>query len=346
MSKSLGNGIDPLEIVDEYGADSLKFTLAFLAAQGQDILMNKESFKLGSKFTNKIWNASRYLLMNLEGHQLVPAGKLSLDEVDRWVFHRLNQAVRAVREALEQYRFLDAAQAGYEFFWNDFCDWYIEASKLQLDDRKISLLLSVLEESLRLLHPLLPFVTEEIYQKLPDHGGSIMTAPFPEPRPEREQPEAASRFALAQELVRAVRTVRAEFAIPFDRPLRVAVAAAPGPRGILRDHLQLIRLLTNSPELALEAPEPERKGTIPVVGSGFEAFVHVRELLDLKRESARLSKELAGLEQLAERTRAKLGNAAFVDKAPAEVVAKEREKLEEFARRQEKVRGYLQDLQP
>ena len=138
MSKSLGNGIDPLEIVDQYGADALKFTLAFLAAQGQDILLNKESFKLGSKFANKIWNASRYLLMNLEGHELVPAGTLSLDEVDRWVLHRLNQAVRAVREALEQYRFLDAAQGAYEFFWNDFCDWYIEASKLKLDDRKLT----------------------------------------------------------------------------------------------------------------------------------------------------------------------------------------------------------------
>jgi valyl-tRNA synthetase len=346
MSKSLGNGIDPLEIVDQYGADALKFTLAFLAAQGQDILMNKESFKLGSKFANKIWNASRYLLMNLEGRQPVAAGELSLDEVDRWVFHRLNQAVRAVREALEQYRFLDAAQAAYEFFWNDFCDWYIEASKLNLDDRKLTLLLNVLEESLRLLHPLLPFVTEEIYQKLPAHGPSIMTAPFPMVRPERESPEAAARFALVQELVRAVRTVRAEFAIPFDRPLRVAVAAAPGLRGTLRDHLELVRLLTNARELNLEAPESEGKGTIPVVGSGFEAFVHVRELLDLARESARLSKELAGLEQLAERTRLKLGNAAFVDKAPAEVVAKEREKLEEFARRQEKIRGYLRDLQP
>jgi valyl-tRNA synthetase len=350
MSKSLGNGIDPLEIVDQYGADALKFTLAFLAAQGQDILMNKESFKLGSKFANKIWNASRYLLMNLGGRKLVPAGELELDEVDRWVLHRLNQAVRAVREALEQYRFLDAAQGTYEFFWNDFCDWYIEASKLALDDRKITLLLSLLEESLRLLHPLLPFVTEEIYQKirqqLPEHGPSIMTAPYPQVRPERESPEAASRFALVQELVRAVRTVRAEFAIPFDRPLRVAVAAAPAARGVLGDHLRLIRLLTNSPELALEAPEPERKGTIPVVSSGFEAFVHVRELLDLSRENARLSKELSDLEQLAERTRLKLGNASFVGKAPAEVVAKERQKLEEFARRQEKIRGYLRDLQP
>jgi valyl-tRNA synthetase len=346
MSKSLGNGIDPLEIVDQYGADALKFTLAFLAAQGQDILMNKESFKLGSKFVNKIWNASRYLLMNLEGRELVPAERLTLDEVDRWVFHRLNEAVASVREALEQYRFLDAAQGVYEFFWNDFCDWYIEASKLKLDDRKLTLLLSVLEESLRLLHPLLPFVTEEIYQKLPVHGPSIMTAPYPMVSPERAHPEAAARFALVQELVRSVRTVRAEFAIPFDRPLRVAVAAASGPREILRDHLELISLLTNAGELAIGANKTERQGAIPMVGTGFEAFVHIRELIDLKRENARLSKELAGLDQLSERTRGKLGNADFVAKAPAEVVAKEREKLEELGRRREKIQGYLRDLQP
>jgi len=291
--------------------------------------------------------------MNLEGRELVPAERLTLEEVDRWVFHRLNQTVRTVREALEQFRFLDAAQGAYEFFWNDFCDWYIEASKLKLDDRRITLLLSVLEESLRLLHPLLPFVTEEIYQKLPAHGASIMSAPYPEFRPERAHPEAEARFALVQELVRAVRTVRAEFTIPFDRPLRVAVAAAAGPREVLRDHLELVSLLTNARELALEPQgdgqvrrPAERKGAIPVVGSGFEAFVHVRELIDVARESARLSKELAGLDQLVERTQGKLGNAAFVAKAPAEVVAKEREKLEEFARRREKIRGYLRDLQP
>ena len=353
MSKSLGNGIDPLEIVAEYGADALKFTLAFLAAQGQDVLMNKESFKLGSKFANKIWNASRYLLMNLEAHELVPASRLALDEVDRWVFDRLNTAVRTVREALDQYRFFDAAQAAYEFFWNDFCDWYLEASKLKLDDRKLTLLLAVLEESLRLLHPLLPFLTEEIYQKLPGHQASIMSAPYPEVRPEREHPEAVESFALVQELVRAVRTVRAEFTIPFDRPLRVAVAAAAGPREVLRDHLELVSLLTNARELAIWAQgdspvlrQADRKGAIPVVGSGFEAFVQIRELIDVTRESARLSKELAGLESLTERTRLKLDNPAFVQKAPAEVVAKERAKLEEFARRRDKIQGYLQDLQP
>ena len=132
MSKSLGNGVDPLEIIAEYGADALKFTMAFLAAQGQDVLFDKESVKLGSRFCNKIWNASRYLLMNLEGRTLLDASKVERTDIDRWIFHRLDGAAAATRTALEGYRFNDAAQAVYEFFWADFCDWYIEAAKLPL----------------------------------------------------------------------------------------------------------------------------------------------------------------------------------------------------------------------
>ena len=130
MSKSLGNGIDPLEIIEEYGSDALKFTLAFMAAQGQDILIDKDSFKMGSRFANKVWNASRYLLGNLEGRELLAVSDSDLSELDKWIFGRLDAATRNVRSALENYRYNDAAQAVYEYFWNDFCDWYVEATKL------------------------------------------------------------------------------------------------------------------------------------------------------------------------------------------------------------------------
>ena len=133
MSKSLGNGVDPLEIIDEYGADALKFTMAFLCAQGQDVLFDKEAIKLGSRFANKIWNASRYLLMNLEGRTLLDPARCTRTDIDRWIGHRLNAAAAAARAALEGYRFNEAAQAVYEFIWNDFCDWYIEAAKLSLN---------------------------------------------------------------------------------------------------------------------------------------------------------------------------------------------------------------------
>jgi len=356
MSKSLGNGIDPLEVVEEYGADALKFTISFLTAQGQDVLLDKDSFKLGSKFANKIWNAARFLLMNLEGRELAddPEAATGLDEVDRWILHRLDLAVRGTRAALDQYRFNDAAQTAYEFFWSDFCDWYIEASKLVLGsedgkakDRKVSLLLHVLGQSLKLLHPFLPFLTEEIYQKLPQHGPSIVVERYPQGSDARVDEQAAGRFALVQELVRAVRTLRAEFTIPGDRPLPVSVAAEKqGPAWrAFQAHAPLIRLLTGCPQLAVSAQVTDRAGSVPVAGSGFEAFVFIREAVDLGKETARLRKELASLQQALQRGAAKLANSAFVGKAPAEIVEKERARQAELGARSEKIAGYLRDLE-
>lgn len=174
MSKSLGNGIDPLEIIALYGSDAFKFTLGFMCAQGQDVLIDKDSFKLGSRFANKIWNASRYILGNLEGRKIVPITDADLTELDKWIYARLDKCARTERAALESYRYNDAASAIFEYFWNEYCDWYVEATKLSFKngddaekDRAVSVVLNILEENLRLLHPFLPFVTEEIYAKLP-----------------------------------------------------------------------------------------------------------------------------------------------------------------------------------
>jgi valyl-tRNA synthetase len=355
MSKSLGNGVDPLEVVDEYGADALRFTLAFLAAQGQDILMDKESFKLGSKFANKLWNASRFILMNLEGRTLLEGTTVELDDVDRWILHRLNLAARDSRNALDQYRFNDASQAVYEYFWNDFCDWCIEASKLVLDrdeeaekNRKITLCLRILEESLRLLHPFLPFVTEEIYQKLPGQSLSIVTAAYPEFLDSRVNDEAQKKFALIQELVRSVRTLRSEFTIPTGTRIPVTVKTAerdPCWR-VFHQHRELIALLTGSDALEItKEAAGVREGGIPVVGSGFEAFVYIKESIDLEKEMEKLKKELQNLEENLRRTGAKLANQAFLSKAPEDVVQKERNKQEELQRRKEKIRGYLEELE-
>ena len=361
MSKSLGNGVDPLEVIDEYGADALKFTMAFLAAQGQDVLFDKESVKLGSRFANKIWNASRYLLMNLEGRTLLDAASVHLSEVDRWIRHRLNRAAAAAREALEGYRFNEAAQAVYEFFWNDFCDWYIEAAKLPLStgddaekDRVTTLLVSVLEESLRLVHPFLPLITEEIWQKLPvmasrpgasaDGVRSIMIQPYPASDPARDDPAAESVFSVLQELVRAVRTIRSEFTIPPDRKVDVTVVVEGELRRTFESHRELVAHLAGTKALVFQPDRPPAKGTIPAAGRGFEVFVHVREAIDVPRETARLGRERE--KTLAERQRveAKLANAAFVERAPAEVVERERARLAELAERVEKIDGYLATL--
>jgi len=360
MSKSLGNGIDPLEVVDEYGADSLKFTISFLTAQGQDILMDKETFKLGSKFANKIWNASRFILMNLEGRELLDRRGLSCSQVDLWILHQLNEAAAETRKALNNYRFNDAAQVVYEFFWNNFCDWYIEAVKLSLygDDEKeknraVTLLLLILEESLRLLHPFLPFITEEIYQKLPEELGkvanmdfSIVKAAYPEERTERKNPEAVADFSLLQELVRAVRTLRSQFTIPLEKDIKVAVKVEKGHSTlkVFSRERQLISLMINSHDLHILEEEPDRQDSIPVVGRGFEAFVYIKDLIDSGKELAKLKKEQVKVVGQIDRAGKKLTNPTFLEKAPPEVITNEKSKLEELVRRREKIAGYIKDL--
>jgi len=358
MSKSLGNGVDPLEIIDEYGADALKFTMAFLAAQGQDVLFDKETMKLGSRFANKIWNASRYLLMNLEGRTLRERSTVKLTDIDRWILHRLNAAAATARSALEGYRFNEASQAVYEFIWNDFCDWYIEAAKLSLaaddaeKDRIVTLLLSLLDESLRLAHPFLPLITEEIYQTLPQHGGpaaeggsrSIMHQPYPAVDPGREAPEAAARFASLQDVVRAVRTIRAEFAVPPDAKVDVTVVPDAETRANIESGSALVRHLAGIRDLALTGARPSGQGVIAAVGKGFEVFVKLGGAIDAAREIARLAKDREKAQAEVARTKEKLAKASFVERAPKEVVDKEREKLVDLDRLIAKIDGYVKAL--
>jgi valyl-tRNA synthetase len=287
--------------------------------------------------------------------------QVRLSEVDRWIRHRLNRATATVREALEGYRFNEAAQVVYEFFWNDFCDWYIEAAKLPLStgddaekDRVTTLLVSVLEESLRLVHPFLPMITEEIWQKLPVISGraaaevgqvrSIMIQPYPAVDPARDDPAAEAVFAVLQELVRAVRTIRSEFTIPPDRKIDVTVVVDGELRRTFESHRDLVAHLAGAKALVFQPDRPPAKGCIPAAGRGFEVFVHVREAIDAPRETARLGRERE--KTLAERQRveAKLANATFVERAPAEVVERERARLAELAERVEKIDGYLATL--
>ncbi|MDY7028022.1 MAG: valine--tRNA ligase [Spirochaetota bacterium] len=355
MSKSLGNGMDPLDIVDQYGADSLKFTLAFLAAQGQDILLAEEDFRFGSKFANKIWNATRFLLMNLEGRTLQDRDSIQLKDIDRWVFHSLNEAVKRVEKAIETYRFNDAAQAVYEYFWSDFCDWYIEASKLDLysdddavKDRAISLLMYILEESMRLLHPFLPFLTEEIYQKLPSdiRHPHLITAPYPEPNSGRENRKVEENFNALQDIIRSIRTIRSEFTIPPEKKVRAVVCMDDdfSARDYIRESYDLIFSLIGGEELQLLEEKPDTTGAVPAAGKGYEAFVYISDLIDVDKEKAKLEKEKLSLQKLLSGTEKKLQNRGFLDNAPEEVVEQEREKLKEFQERTAKVEYYLSEL--
>lgn len=353
MSKSLGNGLDPLELVDEFGADAMKFTLAFLCAQGQDILIDKESFKLGSKFANKVWNASRYILMNLEGRELVD--KPAPLPVDVWIYARLDAAARTMSDAFKSYRFNDAAQTAYEFFWNDFCDWYVEATKISFrsgDDaeknRAATVLLSVLEEALRLLHPLIPFVTEEIYGKLPNASASLASSRFPLPSDERRNAALEADFAALQDLVRQVRTLRSECQITPEKKLRVEVRAEAdfASASFFKANAALVELLAGVGTLDFSAAGTGARpaAAIGLVGKGWEAFVFIREAVDSAALAAKFSKDLEKDSKFQTALEGKLANDNFVKNAPVELVAAERQKLEELKRRIEKLSAYVRDL--
>ncbi|MBN2051029.1 MAG: valine--tRNA ligase [Spirochaetales bacterium] len=353
MSKSLGNGMDPLEVVDSYGADAMKFTLTFMSAQGQDILIDMDSFKLGSRFANKVWNASRYILMNRGDSKPIPLEKIEKTKLDTWILGRLSRAAEEVRKAMESYRFNDASTAVYDFFWNDFCDWYIEASKMSLysqdpseKDRAVAMLTHLLSESCKLLHPFLSFITEEIYSLL--HGPEVccMVQEYPSRQPSYEDEAIDSAFKTLQDIVRGIRTLRSEFTLPPEKKVPVILVWSHdfSADGFLREQLPLIRQLAGLSEGDIRNNRPTEKGYMPVPGTGWEAYVGIREALDLEAERLRMTREAEKMRKLADTSGKKLSNQGFLAGAPEDVVAKEKEKLAEFEERYNKLQRYIKEL--
>ncbi len=351
MSKSLGNGMDPLEIIDMYGADALKFTLGFMCAQGQDVLIDKDSFKLGSRFCNKVWNASRYLLGNLEGRNLVPVTDADLTELDKWIYSRLNNAAKIAREALESYRYNDAASALMEYFWNEFCDWYVEATKINFKngddkekDRQASVLMNILEENLRLLHPYLPFVTEEIYAKLPvkKHEGMLITAPYPEVLASRENPAIEARFEVLKELITKTRALRVDCGIDPANKINIAIRVEKGSEAeVCREKVEMIQLLAGIAKIDFVESKPE--SSIGTVGKGFESFILVDENINKEQLVTRFQKTLEKEEGYARMSENKL-NGNFAQHAPENLIQEERDRLAESQRKIETLKGYLKEL--
>lgn len=369
MSKSLGNGIDPLEIIEQYGADALKFTLSFLCAQGQDILIDNDSFKMGSKFCNKIWNASRYILGNLQDRTLIPVKDEDLTELDKWIYCELNNAAKSVREALDNYRYNDASAAIYEFFWNEFCDWYVEATKLSFwhgdekeKDRAVSVLLNILEESLRLLHPFVPFVTEEIYSKLPlqqiienrrksgeckilpesTYTGMLINAPFPEAKSERENGRVADRFNTLKDLITKIRALRVECGLEPAAKINAALKISQGSNAeVAKEKVEMICLLAGLANVEFVTENPEK--AIGTVGTDYEAFVLVDKSINTQQLLARFNKEIEKAQKSVQMSQNKL-NGNFAKNAPAEVVQQERDRMAESQSRIEKLQTYIASL--
>ncbi|HYO46726.1 MAG TPA: valine--tRNA ligase [Gemmatimonadota bacterium] len=347
MSKSLGNGIDPREIIDEYGADALRFTLVASAPTGTDIHLAAEDFRLGRNFANKLWNAARYVLMNVpDGFAAGAPDEAGLEPPDRWILHRLDETSATVDRALAAFRMNDAAQAVYDFLWHDYCDWYIEWSKPRLDgprgDVVRGVLLTALERSLRLLHPFMPFVTEELWQQLPAalrDADSIMIAPWPGAGG-WSYPEESAAMALLQQVIGAVRGLRARYDVPPGRRAPMTIAAElASDRATLERFADDIARLSAASEARVVDRAPRGDGIAGEgVRGGIEIAVRLADLVDVDRERKRLAAEIAGIERLLATSRAKLGDERFVSRAPAEVVAREREKAADLERSLERLR--------
>ncbi|NCB02086.1 MAG: valine--tRNA ligase [Spirochaetia bacterium] len=351
MSKSLGNGIDPLEVVKEYGADAMKFTLCYLAAQGQDILIDMDSFKLGSRFANKMWNATRFLLMNLEGRNLIPLEKAKMTHIDAWMYHSLNQAAAKVEEAITTYRFNDAASTIYDVFWNDFCDWYVEVTKFTLrnksdeeKDMSVSFMLDILATLMRLMHPFISFITQEIYSKLPNTTGDIITAPYPVFDEAKDFAQEASIVNSMQDFVKSVRSVKNELQIPPEKKLSIIYRPDKNSKvgSFIKSEVELVQTFINATSLTVDTEHTmDISKAVPVAGNGFEAFVFVREVIDVEQEMKRIEGELEKNEALLAGSKKKLENENFISHAKEEAIEKEKSKFNEFNERKEKLTTHL-----
>jgi valyl-tRNA synthetase len=345
MSKSLGNGIDPLEVVRRYGADALRYSLVAGMSVGTDVILDpsdlETSFAPGRNFANKLWNAGRFILSNLDGPPRPLAGRSplavaarELTVADRWIIARCEATVREATEAYERFRLNEAAAAVYRFIWSDLADWYIEQIKPRLygdapgGDVARAVVTQTFDVALRLLHPVMPFITEALWRRFPGRpvGASISIAPWPRPDGRAEDPEALREFGLVQELVGAVRAIRAEYGIQPGQPVRVVVTGdASAHRALEREGSTVLRLAKVS-DVAFGEPT-ERVGGHAVLSDGTAVFVPLGDAIDVERECTRLGTEVERLLRMVEGQEKKLSNEQFISRAPADVVERERQKL-------------------
>ena len=352
MSKSRGNDVDPLDLVEKHGTDSLRFTLTALAAPGTDPSLSLTRLVGYRAFVNKLWNASRFVLMNLEGERAASYDFAALPLASRWILSRLQETAARVQAALGEFRFDQAANELYHFVWDELCDWYIEVSKAYLarpDEAPMAraVLLEALEGTLRLLHPIVPYVTEEIWQRLPlqDAGPSIMVAPFPAPDPGRIDPEAVAEMDRLRALVTAVRTMRSTYeVVPRRRIDATVVAAAPEDRAFVSRHADLIRFLARLERLDVVPDAPEGPRTIRQPVGGLELRIPLAGLFDVAAETVRLQRERGKVEAELAGLRRRLDNPQFVERAKPALVAETRARLPELEARLQKIEQTLLEL--
>ena len=353
MSKSLGNGVDPMDVIEQYGADSLRFFLSTGSAPGQDLRFSIEKVESTWNFINKIWNASRFVLMNMNGmtyQELDLTGEMSV--ADKWILTRFNETIESVTKNLDKYELGEVGRALYNFIWDDFCDWYIEMAKLPLYGEEEaakkttrSVLAYVLEGTMKLLHPFMPFVTETIWQHLPHEGESITVAQWPTIREDLADKEAAEQMRQLVEIIRSVRNIRAEVNTPLSKKVQLYIKAKDeATLASLQKNSSYIERFCNPSELVIETDVQAPEQCMTAVITGAELFLPLEDLINLDEEIARLEKELKRLDSEVERVQKKLSNEGFVKKAPAQVIEEERKKQQDYTEKREAVRQRLAEL--
>ena len=357
MSKSLGNTIDPLEIIDKYGCDALRFSIISLVATGQDVFLSKDKFESGRNFANKIWNAARFILMNLDRQKVDPAlarkGGVNVDLCvfskgitelkDKWILSRFYSALDSVTKSLDNFRFNEAAKNIYEFFWHEFCDWYIELSKKTISTTTTQVVLyKVLEKTLRILHPLMPFIAEEIWQNLPHDGKSIMVSSWPHMQKQFIDKKAEHQMQTIISCITVIRNIRSAWQIDPAKRIEAKIRVAKKPLAdLLESNAPYIRDLAKVESLEitekLKRPRLSAVGVVP----DMEIFIPLEGIIDVQKEAARLKQKIKELENIFQNTNKKLKNKQFLSKAPKEIVAQEKEKAKQLKESLKKLKDNL-----
>ena len=359
MSKSLGNGIDPLDMIEQYGTDAVRYSLTILCAQGQDIKLDPLKFEMGRNFANKIWNAFKVFGQFMEDGRTYrrTRGYDDLELVERWMLHRLNTAIVAIDDDLSRYRLNEALAKIYDLFWHDYCDWYLELIKPApgepMDEETIALAVELYEQLIKLLHPFMPFITEELWWRLRPRaeGEACIVASWPTSNAAETDPEADEQFALMQQMISGIRNVKSKMNVPPSKPLHAHVRVGDGPDGsadalveAVASHAGYFDRLANVTDLVVGADVEKPRASAAVVVDRHEVFVPLADLIDLDVEAARLRKEIDQKEQFLRGVERKLANENFVTRAPAEVVERERQKARDASAELDALRANLADL--
>ena len=352
MSKSLGNGIDPMDVIDEYGVDALRWFLANGSAPGQDVRYSEDKLAAAWNFINKIWNASRYVLMNVDG--------MSLDDIsigddmtlaDQWILSRLQETIQTVTRLFDKFEFGEAGRTLYHFIWDDYCDWYIEMTKESLQGEQESkttqsILIYVLDQFLRLFHPIMPFVTEEIWQQLAGKDESIVVATYPKVVEEYSNPEAEMAMDQLIQIIRAVRMIRNEANSPLSKPVDIFIKVNNEDNKVLLDRNQsYLERFCNPDHLQIDIDPDTPEEVMSQTLSFAQVMMPLVGLIKVEDEIKRLEEEVARLEKEVARVDKKLANQGFVSKAPQALVEEERQKGINYQNQLEEVMARIKQLQ-